>query len=211
MVFKDRTDAGQKLAVLLAEYRGPESIVYALPRGGIVVGAVVARCLGTQLDLLIPRKVGHPLNPEYAIAAVSEDGQIVTNPREMAGLDLGWFASAVAKERLEARRRRYLYLGNRPRSDPSGKVCIVVDDGIATGLTVRAALAKLKSKKPGTVVVAVPVAPEDAILDLKGLADRVVTVAPPGDFLGSVGAHYERFEQVQDETVTETLTRFQRP
>lgn len=211
MTFKDRSDAGHRLAALLSPYRGNGTVVYGLPRGGVALAAVVARHLSAPLDLLVARKVGHANDPEYAVAAVTDGGTVVANEAEVRRLDPAWFARALQRERAEAARRRRLYLKGKLRLKPSGKICIVVDDGIATGLTIQAAVTELKRAGPSAVIVAVPVAPKDAICRLTHIADRIVTLLPPERFLGSVGAHYERFEQLTDDAVIEALEPFGRP
>jgi predicted phosphoribosyltransferase len=134
MRFANRQEAGRKLAEALDGFRGQAGVVYALPRGGVPLGQEVARRLGMPLDILIPRKIGHPMQPEYAICAVPEHGQRVCNPREEASVDPNWLAEAEASERAEARRRRSLY-GRADAPSVAGKLAIIVDDGIATGLT----------------------------------------------------------------------------
>ena len=146
MRFKDRTDAGKKLAQALKKYQNQDGVVYALPRGGVVLGAIVARDLHMSLDLLIPRKIGHPLQPEYAICAVVENGEIVCNQQEVARVDPQWFRQEVEAERQEARRRRELYLGGRDPAPVAGKTAIIVDDGIATGLTMEVSISDARRR-----------------------------------------------------------------
>ena len=200
MYFQDRKDAGLKLARALQQYAGEDLVIYALPRGGVVLGVVVSRQLKAPLDLLIVRKIGHPLNPEYAVAAVGEKGAIVENTQEVAQIDPEWFKAEIAKQRAEAVRRRKLYLAGRVPISAAGKTCIIVDDGLATGLTMRAAIKELQSQKPKAIIAAVPVAPKSAILELRGLASEVVVLHAPNGF-GAVGSYYRNFEQVSDEEV----------
>ena len=205
MRFEDRTHAGRLLADALRAYAAQDVVVLALPRGGVVVGVEVARTLSAPLDLVLPRKVGHPDYPEYAIAAVAEVGDVVANEKETARVDRAWFERAVATERAEAARRRVSYLGGRPAVDLTGKTAIVVDDGIATGLTMRAAVRDVKSRGAARVVVAVPVAPADAVVDLRETVDEVVTLLAPQAYEGAVGAYYRRFAQVSDDEVVRCL------
>lgn len=205
MIFSDRTDAGRRLATLLAKYQTQQGVVYALPRGGVIVALEVARLLGWPLDLVIARKIGHPAQPEYAIAAVTEAGEIAANAREVDRVDPQWFERAVAAQRAEASRRHQVYLGKRQAPDVRDKVAIVIDDGIATGLTVRAALMALRARQPSRLVLAVPVAPADAASDLSDLVDEIVAVDLPHSFLGSVGNYYRDFHQVSDEEVIAAL------
>jgi predicted phosphoribosyltransferase len=201
MRFRDRTEAGRLLGEALHAYRGSEGIVYALPRGGVVLGAEVALALDMPLDLLIPRKIGHPYQPEYAIGAVVESGEMVINESEVARVDPHWFREAIAAERNEARRRRELYLGGRAPASAAGKTAIIVDDGIATGLTMEVAIRDAKRHNPARTVVAVPAAPRDTVERLRpGLHDFVVLDQSP-HYLGAVGAYYDYFPQVSDSEV----------
>ncbi|MBI5220711.1 MAG: phosphoribosyl transferase [Candidatus Liptonbacteria bacterium] len=204
MRFRDRNEAGQKLATLLTEYK-KNAVVYGLPRGGVVVAAQVARAFDLSLDLIITRKIGHPFNPEYAIAVVAEDGCTIRNESEVAQVDPDWFRRAVSAETTEAKRRREMYLGNRPRSKTNSKTAIIVDDGIATGLTLELAIQEVRHLGPERIVVAVPVAPRDAADRFARLADRFLAVEVPEVYQGAVGAYYENFEQVTDQEVIKLL------
>lgn len=206
MYFKDRKEAGERLAeALAATYAGAEGVVYALPRGGVVPGAVIARRLGMPLDLVIARKIGHPHNPEYAIGAVTESGEPVSNRRELAEVGEDWFQRQVELERREARRRREAYLGARAPLSPAGKTAILVDDGIATGLTMEAAIREVQQHDPKRVVVAVPVIPPDTAARLARAVDDVVALDVPADYFGAVGAYYADFPQVSDQEVIAEL------
>ena len=204
MIFEDRTDAGRQLARALISYRGRDPVVYALPRGGVVVGAERARALDATLDLVITRKVGHPMAPEYAIAAVSEDGDTVTNPTEIASVDRRWFQQQVSIQQREAQRRRQLYMRDRKPVSGRNKVAIIVDDGVATGLTMFAAIEEVRRRGPCRIVVAVPIAPPDTVRKLKLLADEVVVLYSPEEFM-SIGSFYARFDQVGDSEVIAIL------
>jgi len=201
MHFRDRTDAGKKLAQALRRHRNQDGVVYALPRGGVVLGVEVARDLGMPLDLLIPRKIGHPLQPEYAICAVVENGEMVCNQQEVARVDPQWFRREVAAERGEARRRRELYLGGREPAPVAGKTAIIVDDGIATGLTMEVAIRDARRRDPAHLIVAVPVAPPETVERLAREVDEFVVLDPSPYYLGAVGAYYDSFYQVSDEEV----------
>jgi predicted phosphoribosyltransferase len=201
MRFANRSNAGQLLAKRLQRYRGQEAVVFALPRGGVVTGVEVARALGLPLDLAIPRKIGHPRQSEYAIAAVGEHGELALNEFEVSRVDPVWFRAAVDRERQEARRRRQTYLGGRASPPLAGKIAIVVDDGIATGLTMLAAIRDLKRAHPKRLVVAAPVAPADTVERLAREADEVMVLEGGEDFLGAVGAYYDEFSQVSDDEV----------
>jgi len=209
MHFKDRTDAGRQLAQALIPYQGKEGIIYPLPRGGIVLGVEIAKVLHMPLDMIIPRKIGHPYNPEYAICAVTEHGEPVCNEQELARADQEWFEQQVKIERLEARRRRELYLGERKPLDIKDKTAILVDDGIATGLTMRAALQDVRQRKPSHIVIAVPVSPLDTAKQLGKEVDEVVALDIPEFYLGAVGAYYDDFPQVTDSEVMKLLQSLQ--
>jgi len=204
MRFHNRTEAGQMLAKPLEQYRG-EVVVFALPRGGVVLGAEVARHLQAPLDLLIPRKIGHPSNPEYAVCALAESGHLACSPQALASLDAEWLEEAVKRERVEAARRRALYLAGRPPISAAGKTAIIIDDGAATGLTMIAAILDAKERRPAKIVVAAPVLSTDIAQLLHKYADEVTALNIPDFYLGAVGAYYEQFDQVDDDTVVEIL------
>jgi predicted phosphoribosyltransferase len=199
-MFLDRTDAGKKLAQALSAYKGQSLVVYALPRGGVVLGVEVARFLEAPLDLLVVRKIGHPIQPEYAIGAVAEDGYVVSNPDEIATLDKRWLDRAAAAELKEAQRRRRLFLQGRRPVVVRGKVAIIIDDGLATGLTMLAAIHEIRKRGPQEVVVAVPVAAAETADKLRPLVDDLVVLYIP-EWLGAIGAFYQRFDQVSDDEV----------
>lgn len=205
MHFKDREEAGEKLAQTLKKYQGKNAVVYALPRGGVVLGAIIAQRLNLPLDLVIVRKVGHPQNPEYAVCAVSEQGSLLCNPWELQEIDQDWLSEAIVREQAEAKRRHQVYLDKKTPSLATGKIAILVDDGIATGLSMDAAIEEVKSQDPKEIVVAVPVIPEETAEKLSNLADKVIALDKPKEFRGSVGAYYENFPQVTDKEVTALL------
>lgn len=210
MRFRDRADAGARLAAVLTKYKDTDAVLYALPRGGVVLGYEVAKKLGLPLDLAITRKIGHQSNPEYAICAVAEDGDIVCNEYEKARADKKWFAGVVAKEREEARRRRVKYLGGREGISPKGKAAIIIDDGIATGLTMKLAIKEIKHGGPAKIVVAVPAAPKDVAAEIRGDVDELMALDEADEYLGAVGAYYENFPQVSDEEVIEYMRKSNR-
>jgi predicted phosphoribosyltransferase len=166
----------------------------------VVVGAEVARWLGAPLDLIMARKVGHPSQAEYAIAAVDSDGHLVANAAEVASIDPRWFDRQVELERLEANRRRDLYLRGRDPVRAEGRTAIIVDDGIATGLTMFAAIKRVRAEKPARLVVAVPVAPRETVVQLQAEADDVIALYTPEPFR-AIGAFYRDFTQVSDDEV----------
>jgi predicted phosphoribosyltransferase len=204
MVFTDRIDAGRQLCDALKHYKGQDAVVYALPRGGVVVAAEIARSLNVPLDVIVVRKVGHPFSPEYAIAAVAEDGHMVTNRGEVESVDKRWFNESVRAQQQEVRRRRELYTRGRKPISAAGKTAIIVDDGLATGLTMFAAIQEVRHSEPSKVVVAVPVAPPQIIEKLRTVVDDVVALHVIADFQ-AIGAFYVEFNQVTDSEVVELM------
>ncbi len=205
IMFSDRREAGQMLSQELLEYRNSNSLVLALPRGGVVVGAEVAHKLDLPLDIIVTRKIGHPNNPEYAICAVDQDGMLLCNEVERIHVSEAWLKEEAEKEKHEANRRVLKYRGTKKFPNLEGKVIVLIDDGIATGLTMRLAVMSVKAKRPSKVIVAVPVAPDESVKALEQEVDEVITLVPPRNFLGAVGSHYLEFEQVEDEEVIKLL------
>ena len=211
MTFRDRSDAGRRLARALSAYRGRNAVVLALPRGGVPVAAEVAEALDAPLDLILVRKIGVPFQPELAMGAVVDGAApiIVRNQEviELSGTTADEFEAVCAKELVEIERRRKFYLGERTRAPITGQVIIVVDDGIATGATTRAALKAIRNRKPKELVLAVPVAPPDTIERLRGEVDALICLETPESF-GAIGCFYQDFRQVGDEEVVQILKRF---
>jgi putative phosphoribosyl transferase len=210
MMFKDRIEAGRRLAEALAHHKGEGTIVLALPRGGVPVAAQVAEALAAPLDLVMVRKIGAPGHPEYGIGAVvdGKDPQVVVDEEtaRMAGADAAYLEETKNRELAEIERRRRAYLGDRAPLDVTGRTVIVVDDGIATGSTAKAALLALKKAGAARRILAVPVAPIETVEALRGLADEVVALSTPYPF-HAVGLYYQNFDQTTDEEVVEALRR----
>lgn len=208
MPFLNRTDAGRRLAAALAGYRGERPVVLALPRGGVPVAAEIARPWGAPLDLLLVRKIGLPGQEELAMGAVVDGGNpIVVRNEEIikaAAVSEREFRAVAADELAEIERRRRRYLGSRPPVEVAGRTVVVVDDGLATGATMRAALGAVRKRNPAKVVLAVPVAPADTLVEKSAAADDVVCLETPEDF-GSIGASYADFRQVSDGEVVAAL------
>jgi predicted phosphoribosyltransferase len=200
MLFKNRVDAGQRLAEALIGYKGEDLIVYALPRGGIVLGYEISKCLHAPLDLIITRKIGYPGNEECAICAVAEDGHMICDSSATSLIDSQWIQDKAEKEMEEAKRRRMAYLKGRLPLVVSGKIAILVDDGVATGLTMMLAIQELKHNNPKKIVVAVPVSSQAAARKIQQEADELVVLDTPANFY-AVGAHYENFPQLTDDEV----------
>ena len=207
--FADRTEAGQRLAHALHAYANRDDLlVLALPRGGVPVAFEVARTLGAPLDLLLVRKLGVPRQEELAMGAIASGGIQVLNRDVIAATGVGdtEIQAAVARERRELERRETAYRGERPAPEITGRCVILVDDGLATGATMRAALAALRPQHPAALVVAVPVAPPDVLARLRAEADDVVCVAAPESFF-AIGAWYRDFSQLDDDRVRALLAR----
>ncbi len=208
MIFENREEAGEKLAQLLQKkYASPETIVYALPRGGVVTAYAIAKKLNAHLDIVLTRKIGHPFEKEYALAVVSETGNVTANKKDLLLIDKDWFAAQVAQEMEEIKRRREVYMGNKKSLSARNKIAIIVDDGIATGLTIKAAIAEIKSQNPQKIIVAVPVMPQDTLNELQRQVDEIVALDIDKNYLGSVGSYYKEFPQISDDIVMSLLKR----
>ena len=190
MVFQNRKEAGIKLAEALSKFKDDDVIVFALPRGGVVLGVEIAEKLDAPLDLVITKKIGHPFNSEYAIGAVAESGEPLYNAAELRRVDASWRRSEEERMRAELKRRRRDYFGDREQEDLAGKVVIIVDDGIATGLTMMAAIKYLRGQGAERIVVAIPVTPYDTAQRLREQADDLVSLQIDRYYRGAVGAYY---------------------
>lgn len=207
-MFQDRHDAGLRLAGALDEFKDRNCVVLALPRGGVPVAAEVAAALSAPLDILLVRKIGAPQQPELAIGSVTDGGSpIVVRDEELmrlTGTNSKQFDVICGRELGEIERRRKFYRGGRAPEPLAGKCVIVIDDGLATGNTMRAALHAVRARKPKEVVLAVPVAPLGTAEKFRSLADRVVCLETPEPF-GAVGFFYSDFDQVSDAEVVQIL------
>ncbi|WP_298140080.1 phosphoribosyltransferase [Acidiferrobacter sp.] len=205
--FRNRADAGARLARALPRNLAREDVlVLALPRGGVPVGYAVAQALGAEFDVLLVRKLGVPDQPELAMGAIASGGTLYINEPVRAAYHIRDkdFERVLAEERAELRRREKSYRGDRPPARLLGRTVVVVDDGIATGASMRTALLALRSGRPGRIIVAVPVAPADARMRFSDLADDFISVYSPRDF-SAVGQFYEDFGQTEDEEVHRLL------
>ncbi len=207
MLFRDRLDAGRRLAARLEHLRGADAVVLGLPRGGVVVGAEIAAGLGVPLDVLVARKLGAPMNPEFAIGALAP-GAMVLNADAIAELGIGqdYVDGVAARERLELERRERLYRGDRPPEPVEGRVAILVDDGLATGATAAAAAASLRLRRPSRLILAFPVAAPGRAERIRGPDDEVVCLFTPSAFY-AVGQFYADFRATTDDEVLECLER----
>lgn len=210
MVFEDRTQAGKLLAKKLKAFKDKGAVVYGLPRGGVIVGAEIAKELNAALDIIVARKIGHPLQPEFGIAAVTEAGHLVKNEKYSATVDENWFSGEVERQITAATKRRNLYRSELPDISAKDKIAILIDDGIATGLTAKAAILDLKERLPQKIILAVPVIPQPEAEELSPQVDEMVALLVEEEFLGAVGAYYENFPQVSDEEVLAALAEVNR-
>ena len=210
MRFKNRAEAGKKLAHALRAYRGKNVVVYAFPRGGVVTAYEIAQYLKAPLDLVIVRKIGHPYCPEYAVGVVAQDGCTLYNEREVALIDKVWLQHERSKKRKEAQRRRALYSSGGDPISEKGKIAILVDDGVATGLTAKVGILELKHQNPKKIIVAVPVCPKDFADEIKKEGCDCVALHIPLFYEGAVGAYYDEFPQIPDEEVIRLMAKRKR-
>jgi putative phosphoribosyl transferase len=212
-LFDDRRDAGRRLAAALAGYRGSRPVVLALPRGGVPLGFEVAEALGAPLDVLLVRKIGAPGHEELGLGAIVDghDPQLVLNEDVVRAVapPPGYIEAETQRQLTEIERRRQHYAGDRPPVTLAGQVVIVVDDGIATGGTVKAALRGVRRNRPARLVLAVPVAPAESLKELAAECDDIVCLATPEPFY-AVGPHYRDFQQTTDDEVIRLLAEAQK-
>lgn len=207
-LFKDRTEAGRRLAERLRGEAGSDVLVLALPRGGVPVAFEVAMALNAELDVLPVRKIGVPGQPELAMGAIASGEALYVDRETIQAIRVSQaqFDTVLAAERLELARRERLYRGNRPPVSVQGRTVVLVDDGIATGATLKAAVLALKAQHPRRIVAALPVAPVGIEAEFAGITDAFVCVAQPSPFF-SVGQHYEDFGETTDDDVRTLLHR----
>ena len=204
--FTDRVDAGKRLASALSNFSGKKGIVLAIPRGGVPVGFEIAKTLKIPLDVIIPRKIGAPDNPELAIGAVAEDGTAILDDNLVKYLAVSreYIKEAIERQKQEIQRRLETYRQDSSYPNLKGFDVIVVDDGIATGSTMKAALASVKKRGAASITVAVPVGPPSTIEELEEVADRVVCLYTP-EYFQAIGQFYSDFGQTTDEEVIKLL------
>jgi len=210
ILFADREDAGKQLAARLLPFKDKDPVVLALPRGGVPIGLEVATALDAPLDLILVRKIGTPGQPELAVGAVVDGPQpeLVINQdvKRLAGIPDDYIEREKLRQLMEIDRRRKLWLGARVRVAVKGKTALVVDDGIATGATVRAALHAVRRSRPARLILATPVAPPETVRSLRGDADEIVCLATPERFW-AISMFYGRFPQISDDEVTALMER----
>jgi len=206
-IYSSRDDAARKLAEDLSRYRGQNPLVLAIPRGAVPMGQIIAQALGGELDIVLVRKLGAPGNPEFAVGAIDETGwAYVAEFARSVGADDAYIEQAKKSQLRLLQNRRAIYTPSRAPIDPAGRVAIVIDDGLATGATMIAALHAVRAKRPARLVCAVPVAPLECLERIRPYADEVVCLQTPADFY-AVGQFYRDFRQVEDEEVIGLLAR----
>jgi len=206
-IFQNRSDAGRKLAKALEEYKDrPNAIVISLPRGGVILGHEISHSLHLPHDILVPRKIGAPHHEEFAIGALTEDGEVQLDEASMKyfGIKKKDLEPIIERERKEAQRRLKTYRGDKPPVDFKDKVVLLVDDGIATGRTAMAAITSLKNRGVKEVILAAPVASPRTLKEISGMADKLVVLAAPEQF-HAVGQFYQHFDQTTDDEVLSLL------
>ena len=210
-MFRDRLEAGERLAEVLSDYRGEQVAVIAIPRGGVEVGYVIAERFDSPLEVTVPRKIGSPMDPELAVGAVAEDGTIYVEEDvvKMLGVREDWIRVEAERELQEVRRRLELYRGGKPLPGLREYVVLLVDDGIATGATIIATARFLRKLNPRRLVIAAPVAPPEVLPKLSREADDVRCVETPTPFF-AIGQFYQDFSQLDDSKVIEYLSKVRR-
>lgn len=202
MSFVDRKDAGRQLAEKLQNFKGSDVVVVAVPRGGVVIGKEIADAMDAPLSIVLVRKISHPYHAEYAIGAISEKGAPIYNQHELADVGPSWLSEAEESARQMIKRRRELYFGKHyKRPSLKHKTVIIVDDGMATGLSMQAAVQALRGEGADRVIIAVPTASPVSYTNIRDKVDDVIVLENPEEFMGAVGAHYINFEQVSDDEV----------
>lgn len=206
MLFKDRADAGRKLASALVHLKGKDVVVLGIPRGGVVVANEVAIALGADLDVVVTRKIEAPGEPEYALGAITQEGDVIMDREsaESLGADPRYLDEQIRQKKEEVKDRMERLRGKSPYPRLEGRTVVIVDDGIATGSSVSAAVISVRKRNPKEIVVAVPVAPVDAVQWLTEDGSKVVCLQTPGPFL-AIGEFYENFDQVEDIEVKRIL------
>ena len=205
LFFDDRTEAARLLAEALRPLGLQQPLVLGIPRGGVILADVIARELGGSMDVALARKIGAPGNPEYAIGAVNESGEVFLQPYAEQMADESYIKAEIGRQMQVIRQRRRDYRSVRPKEPLKGRDVVLVDDGIATGSTMEASLTAVLAEEPNRVVIAVPVAPPDTVERLRRRAEVVALSTPPG--FVAVGAYYRNFPQVSDEDVVEILKK----
>lgn len=208
MLYKDRQDAGYKLAEKLKKYADDNPVILALPRGGVVLGYEVAKMLNAKLDVIVPRKIGAPFHPEFGVGAIAPGGVRVLDLDSISHLRISEteIEEIIEYETIEMNRRTDLYRKDLPPLDLDGKTVIVIDDGIATGVSTKAAIIAIKKMKPKKIILAVPVCPPDTANIFRKEVDEFLSLSEPDDFY-AVGAYYDDFSQISDNEVIDLIEK----
>ncbi|HSN88085.1 MAG TPA: phosphoribosyltransferase family protein [Thermoanaerobaculia bacterium] len=205
MLFRNRQEAAHQLAARLAGYRGSDPLVLVIPRGAVIMGQILAEELDGELDVVMVRKIGAPGNPELAVGSVAESGEVVVSPwAEETGIPPSWIEQEARRQLAVLRGQRRRYTPERLPAEPEGRTVIVVDDGVATGATMLAALEQVRARSPYKLIAATAVAPRESLEKLAAVADEVVCLSSPEPFF-AVGHFFDDFSQVEDEEVTAIL------
>ncbi len=207
-LFKDRVDAGRKLVKRLLKYKNNDTIVLAIPRGGVIVANEIAKALGKKLDIVVPRKIGSPEDREFAIGAVAPDGSVALDENIVKTYQISesYIKDKVKEEMQEIKRRMVAYRGDKPFPNLKNKIVILVDDGVATGNTMLASVKFVEKQKPKKIIVAVPVAPSEFVNKATSVADEVISLKPLEPYY-AISMHYMNFEQTADEEVIKILKK----
>ena len=200
-LLQNRSEAAEKLLHMLSEDLGDDTVLLAIPRGGVPIAHVIAKALAKPIDIVMAKKIGHPVNPEYAIGAVSQDAEFIST-RE--GIPDHYITEQIKTIRSEMEKKYEYFMGNRPSTDINGKTALILDDGIATGNSMMAALRVIQAQEPSSLIIVTPVISRDALDKFQEIADKVVYLHAPEPFI-SVGIHYEDFPQMTDEEVKNQL------
>jgi predicted phosphoribosyltransferase len=200
-MFFDRHAAGTRLAKELVQYKRDDVVLYALPKGGVPVGYEVAKALDLPLDIVIVQKICHPVSQDYGICAIAETGETVCYDSGLCGLEPSWLNYEMYLKQIETKRQREIYKNNRPSLSAENKIAILVDDGVSTGISMKAAIQSILEQWPEKIVVATPVAPHDVILELSALVDKVIVVNNDQNYRGTTSAYYMDFPEISDQEI----------
>ena len=204
-MLKDRISAGAKISKLLVKYKGKSTVVYAIPRGGVIVGRAVADELGAPLDIVVTRKLVDPKNVTYVFGSIDEQGNQIIDSALAAKLDPKVIQTEIETQKQEVERRAREYRRGKDPISSTDKIAIIVDDGITTGFNIRPAVQFIKSQNPKKIVVAIPVAPRHSLETVRAMVDEIVILIPPETFGVSVDEHYKDFAQPDDASIVEAL------
>lgn len=204
-MFFDRHAAGVKLAQQLREYKNQNVVLYALPKGGVPVAYEVAKALQLPLDIIIVQKICHPISREYGICAIAETGETVCYETGLCGLDGSWLNYEMYMKQQEAKRQRALYKFNQPSKSAENKIAVIIDDGIATGISMKAAIQAIEGEWPEKIIVASPVAPHETTRELSALVDQVVILNDDREYRGDTSSYYVDYNEVSDAEVITLL------